>query len=86
MNTRINWRWRFIWWIRDNVTKTPPENMAPKWVGVIYYILFPLNWLYERQSNIKYDPLSGHFYIAGIKLSRYDIMKLKQDQNYEYKN
>ncbi len=73
----LNWKWRFIGHLRE-ISKTPPENIAPKWIKVIYYILFPLNWLYERQSNIKYDPLTGSFDLMGVHLTRQDILNIKK--------
>lgn len=74
---KLNWKWRFIHYLRDNISKTPPEMMSPKWIKVVYYILFPLNWLYEKQSNIKYDPLTGSFDLMGLHLTRSDILNMK---------
>ena len=76
--TELNWRWRFWLFIRDKVCETPPQCLAPKWTKIIYNILFPLSYLYERQSNIKYNPINGLFTIMGIEISMYDIIKIQK--------
>ena len=73
----LNWRWRFIHFLRVKIAKTPDECISPKWIKIFYCILFPLNWLYERQSHIRYDPLTGKFNLMGVEITRYDIVKLK---------
>ena len=74
---KLNWRWRFIYFLRVKIAKTPDERISPKWIKIFYCILFPLNWLYERQSHIRYDILTGNFYLMGIELPSSAIIKFK---------
>jgi len=61
-------RYAFLRWLRK-ISNTPEGCVAPQWIKFIYYILFPLNWFYEKQSNIKYDILSDIYTINGMKFT-----------------
>jgi hypothetical protein len=63
------WRFKFLSWLAHTVFKTKEGEVAPKLVQYIHRILFPLNWFYQRQSGIKYDPLRNIYTIRGMKFS-----------------
>lgn len=61
-------RYRFLRLLRQ-MANLPECSVAPKWIQFIYYVLFPLNWFYNRQSGIKYDAERDIYTIRGIKFS-----------------
>lgn len=61
-------RYRFLRALRQ-LSGVPEGAVRPRWIVFIYYILFPLNWCYERNANIKYDALHDIYTIQGMKFS-----------------
>lgn len=55
----------------------PEGAKAPYWMMVVYHTLFPFNWLYERQSNIKYEVLYDTYIVRGIRITGhcYDMFR-----------
>jgi hypothetical protein len=52
--------------------------VPPKWYKFIYYVLFPLNWFYEKQTGIYYDPMRDIYWINDVKYSG-DIFRFFND-------
>jgi hypothetical protein len=48
-------RLQFIYWLRHRVAKSPEGEVSPKWISVVYAILFPLRNYYATQSNFRFD-------------------------------
>jgi len=64
-----NKRIRFYHWLRKDVFKVPEATIGPRFLPIIYYLLFPLNWFYEKQSGIKYDMQRHIYIIQGMEFS-----------------
>lgn len=76
-------RYKILRWLREKVFRVQEGCIAPKPLKFIYYLLFPLNWFYEKQSWIKYDPLTDIYTIEGMKFTRQVFKTLKDDANKE---
>lgn len=74
-------RYKFLNYLR-RICKVRECEIAPKPIMFIYHVLFPLNWLYERQSNIKYDPLTNVYTINGMKFSA-NVFTMLRDRSKE---
>jgi len=61
-------RYRFLKWLRK-VFKVKEGDKSPKYIAWVYYILFPLEWFYQRQSGIKYDSVTDVYTIRGMIFS-----------------
>ena len=62
-------RYKFIHWLRKKVFHVPDCEISPKIVIILINILFPLQWLYERQTHIKWDIQRNVYYIGKCKIS-----------------
>lgn len=62
------YRYALLRFLRD-CSGTPEGACAPGWVTFIYYVLFPLNWAYEKQSGIKYEAPYDTYIIHGIRIT-----------------
>lgn len=61
-------RYKILRFLRD-MTGAKEGTVAPKWIKVVYWILFPLNGFYQRQSGMKYNPLTNMYTIMGQEYS-----------------
>lgn len=61
-------RIRFVRWINVRIGKTQLGKVAPKWIRVIYWVLFPLRWLYAKQSQIRYSFERDTYTIDGVEI------------------
>jgi len=61
-------RIRFYHWLRYDVLNDEPATYPSGISKIIYAILFPLDYLYQRQSRIKYFPETNSFLINGHKI------------------
>ena len=61
-------RYRFLRALRQ-LSGVHEGTISPRWIVFIYYLLFPFNWLYERNANIKYDAVYDIYTIQGMKFS-----------------
>lgn len=52
-----------------NISGAKEGTVAPKWIQIIYWILFPLNAFYEHQSGMKFNPLTNMYMIMGQEYS-----------------
>lgn len=66
---KLEWRLRFLTWIRREVCKTPEAEISPKWTLIIYYVLFPSRFFYDHQKGLRYDPARDIFTIYGREYS-----------------
>jgi len=69
MKAKIGLRYRFLYWLSDRVFKTPEGEIMPPAMRFIFHLLFPLHWLYARQSEVKYEPVHDTYTIRGVKIS-----------------
>jgi hypothetical protein len=69
-------RYRFLRMLRQ-FANVPEAFIAPKWIQFTYYVLFPLNYFYIKNSNIKYDVQCDIYTVRGIKFSGEVFMHLK---------
>ena len=77
-------RYKFLRFLRK-ICKVKEGEISPKWLYFIYYILFPLNWFYEKQSQMKYDPLTDVYTIQGMKFTSQVFETLKDEANKGFK-
>lgn len=77
-------RYKFLRFLRKTF-RIKEGEISPKWLYFIYYILFPLNWYYEKQSRIKYDPLTDVYTIEGMKFTANVFHVLKDESNKGFK-
>ena len=61
-------RYKLLRFIRE-LSGISEGGMSPKPIMILYHILFPLNWFYQKQSNIHYSPMSNIYTIQGQKFS-----------------
>jgi len=61
-------RYRFLRMLRQ-FANVPEAAVAPKWIKFTYYLLFPLNYFYLKNSAIKYDVEKDIYTIRGIKFT-----------------
>jgi hypothetical protein len=69
-------RYKFLSFLCRKIAKNPPGTIRPRWVQFIYYILFPIKSMYERQANVKYDMLRDSYTINGIEITRHFLKVL----------
>lgn len=69
-------------WLRTKVWKLKEGEIAPWPLKWIYYLLFPGFWVYEKQHNLRYDPLRDVYTIRGKEFSGafFELMKDKSKQ------
>lgn len=71
-NLHFKWenaRYTFLRRLRYKVAKTNPGTVAPKWIKIIHFILFPLHGFYAKQAQVQYDFLHDVYIIRGVKIS-----------------
>lgn len=78
-------RYKILRWLRKNVFHVKEGEISPKGLYFIYYILFPLNWFYEKQSWVKYEPLTDVYTIRGMKFTGAVFETLKDEANKGFK-
>ena len=61
-------RTKLLKFLAYKVCKTQEGCLPPKWVVTLSCILFPLYYMYSKQSGIKYDPITKVFTIKGVRL------------------
>lgn len=83
MDTWTEKRYSFLRFMR-RFCKVKEGQIAPKWMYFVYYILFPLNWLYEKQAYIKYDILTDVYTIRGMKFTGEVFYHLKQSRGMRF--
>lgn len=69
MKAKIGLRYRFLYWLNDKVFRVPEGEIMPPAMRFVFHLLFPLHWLYARQSEVKYEPLYDTYTIRGVKIS-----------------
>jgi hypothetical protein len=74
-------RMKFLRWLRHRVWKVEEGCMAPRSLIVIYYILFPLNWLYEKRANVRYNAWYNTYTLHGIEFSAEFFRMLADKRN-----
>jgi len=74
-------RYKLLHWLRYKIARCKEGEISPKWIRFIYWVLFPLNWFYERQSGIKYDHLNDIYFIRGMKFSGIIFEMLRHQAN-----
>jgi hypothetical protein len=82
----MNWtefRYRFLRMLRQ-LANVPEACIAPKWIQLTYYLLFPLNYFYLKNSNIKYDVEMDIYTVRGIKFSGDFFMIFKNSRGRSY--
>lgn len=62
-------RYKFLRWLNCRIFKTKEGEIAPKFVQFVYRVLFPLNWFYQKQSGMRYDPLTDVYFIRGMRFT-----------------
>lgn len=66
----IELRRLILFWLRDNVSKVPPECVFPRWILIIWATLFPIEFMIFRfNKKFGYDFNSHSINIHGIKYS-----------------
>jgi hypothetical protein len=73
-------RYNFLRWLRK-IVKVPEGAVPPKWIKVVYYCLFPLNFFYLKQSNIKYDIETDIYTIQGMRFTGAVFKHLQDESN-----
>lgn len=71
----------FLNWLNRKVFNTKEGCISPKFVRVCYYILYPLNWAYEKQSGIRYDIMYDVYHINGKKFTGQFFSMLSNEAN-----
>jgi hypothetical protein len=74
-----NFRFSFLRMLKQ-IANVPEGAVAPKWIRFCYYILFPLNWFYHKQSGIKYEPETNVYTIEGIRITGEFFRHLKESR------
>lgn len=69
MKNRKSLRMLFLRWTKEHIAKVPEGCVNPKWLTLIYKMLFPLNAMYERQSHTNYNFQTDVYTIEGIKIA-----------------
>lgn len=62
-------RLKFLRFLTYRIAKVDEGAIPPKWIMIIHNILFPLRYLYARNSNIRYDVHTDTYIIRGTKFS-----------------
>lgn len=70
-------RYRILRMLRQ-IANVPECSIVPKWIQCIYYMLFPFNWIYQRNSGIHYDAPRDIYTIQGMKFSGEVFRHFKQ--------
>lgn len=70
-------RYRFLRMLRV-LSNTPEGSVAPKWVQFAHYALFPLNWMYQKNSGIYYDAQRDIYTIQGMRFTGEVFRHFKQ--------
>jgi hypothetical protein len=72
-------RMKFIRWLRTSIFKVPEGSRSPKIIMIVYYILFPFNWMYEKRSKVRYNAEYNTYTIHGMDFS-YEVFRLLKDE------
>ena len=64
----------FLCWLHYKVFKTPEGVSSNKFVQGIKHILFPTEFIYNNQFNLRWDLFSNNYYICGYKVTAKDLM------------
>lgn len=73
-----NIRFSILNWLKYSVFKQHGGEIPNNFILLVYHVLFPLNYMYEKQSFLKYDFPTNTYIIDGMKFS-YDIFKFLKD-------
>ncbi len=66
----IDRRFQFLYWLNHKVFKIEEGAMMPKFSLFVYRVLFPLNWLYDKQTHLKFDYRRNLYIIDGRLISK----------------
>lgn len=69
-------RYTFLRWLRYKLAKSQPGTVAPKWIQIIHFILFPVHGLYAKQAQVNYDFMYDIYIIRGVKVSGFFLDQL----------
>lgn len=69
MKRKLFLRERLFKFVRTKIAKTPEGVVSPKWVGIVYRILFPLRYYIENNKHINYDWTRNVYVINGLEFS-----------------
>lgn len=64
-------RWQLLKFCKDKIAKVPDGQIAPKWIRIVFQILFPLHGFYARQSQLQYEPLRDVYTVRGVEITTY---------------
>lgn len=71
-----NKRRRFVKFLNKKIAKTPDACIFPKWIRIIYYILFPVRSFYQRCNKwCYYNVVTDEFTICGMKFTENDLKR-----------
>ena len=73
-------RYKILRWLTFKVFKTPKNQVPNKFVRLVHFLLFPLHFLYERNSQVHFDQVSMIYTIRGVKISAafFDMIRSKE--------
>ncbi len=62
-------RTKLLLWLKYNLTNRSDAEIPPKWLRVLYYILFPLRWYINNNTDMSFDYSRLIYTIRGIKIT-----------------
>lgn len=61
-------RFKFYHWLRK-VAKVPEACVSPKWLRIVFIILYPIHGAYAHQAQVRYDWMHNYYVIRDVKIS-----------------